>query len=73
MGSYDYAGCLSLPRVMYISGNRLHQVWQPHPPFSGRPSHCLLPCANPGRSLHIWRPFDAQCMLCDRMNEYVEQ
>ena len=26
VGSYDYAGCLSLPRVMYISGNRLHQV-----------------------------------------------
>jgi hypothetical protein len=28
VGSYDYAGCLSLPRIMYISGNRLHQVWQ---------------------------------------------
>ncbi len=26
VGSYDYAGCLSLPRIMYISGNRLIQV-----------------------------------------------
>ncbi|KAK9916361.1 hypothetical protein WJX75_001798 [Coccomyxa subellipsoidea] len=25
VGSYDYAGCLSLPRIMYISGNRLIQ------------------------------------------------
>ena len=37
VGSYDYAGCLSLPRVMYISGNRLHQVQQPYPPI---PSLC---------------------------------
>lgn len=26
MGSYDYAGCLSLPRVLYLCGDRLIQV-----------------------------------------------
>ena len=41
VGSYDYAGCLSLPRVMYISGNHLHQVLQPRPPSSLLPTHFL--------------------------------
>jgi sucrose-6-phosphate hydrolase SacC (GH32 family) len=26
VGSYDYAGCLSLPRIIYLCGNRLIQV-----------------------------------------------
>ena len=26
VGSYDYAGCLSLPRVLYLRGDRLIQV-----------------------------------------------
>ncbi len=26
VGSYNYAGCLSLPRVLYICGDRLIQV-----------------------------------------------
>ena len=26
VGSYDYAGCLSLPRVLYIRGDRLIQA-----------------------------------------------
>lgn len=25
VGSYDYAGCLSVPRIMYLRGDRLHQ------------------------------------------------
>ena len=39
VGSYDYAGCLSLPRIMYISGNRLHQVWQLRHPIAYH-DHC---------------------------------
>ena len=40
VGSYDYAGCLSLPRIMYISGNRLHQVWQLHHPIAYHAHWC---------------------------------
>ena len=37
VGSYDYAGCLSVPRIMYLRGDRLHQepapeVHSPPPP-----------------------------------------
>lgn len=44
VGSYDYAGCLSLPRVMYISGNRLHQVPKRSSPAlrSARSLICIL-------------------------------
>ena len=46
VGSYDYAGCLSLPRVMYISGNHLHQVPQPQHLSSGLLPHGHAPFAN---------------------------
>ena len=32
VGSYDYAGCLSLPRMLYLCGNRLIQVRGRLPP-----------------------------------------
>ena len=34
MGSYDYAGCLSLPRMLYLCGNRLIQVRRLPPQFT---------------------------------------
>lgn len=55
VGSYDYAGCLSLPRVMYISGNHLHQVAPA--PISGFLPDCLAPFANLDRWLSNVAPF----------------
>lgn len=33
MGSYDYAGCMSVPRVVYLKGDRLIQ--EPAPEVAG--------------------------------------
>lgn len=33
VGSYDYAGCMSVPRILYLKGNRLIQ--EPAPEVAG--------------------------------------
>ena len=42
VGSYDYAGCLSVPRIMYLRGDRLHQ--EPAPEVPTQPPYQMHPC-----------------------------
>lgn len=39
VGSYDYAGCLSVPRIMYLRGDRLHQEPAPEVRTQLTPHH----------------------------------